>query len=565
MVQVRGPRRGLRLAGTPGVILVALAALASGGCSLHQAGVTPPDNRIFFPSGGVVDPDGAFLYVANSNSDLRYNAGTIVAVDLSLAASDRQNLDWPMCPSDPRYVPAADAPHACCRDFLDPTVLNCDDQALIDREWTVRVGSFAGTPAIQRFLGANPAFDPDHPDTSGPKLTEPASSNRRMFVPVRGDTSITMMNLARTKPSPEDPTKRVLPDGPLLYCTGRRTNPNPLPLDATDGADVVPLPAQARFPKCGDEWRITRKNDPLETSTFKDIPDSDVIRLPDEPYTLAVDDAANLLYVGHLRGEVSLVDLGLDSEKLQIPNLQVPNLLDHTPNVLPGDANGSIGVTSLTIRDAANGSCHKEVFASSRYRPVASSFVIYGLHGARCDATSTDVVGSEADEGLVIIPTGTTYSTGLGGSDTRGIQFVGQDRVFLMQRNPPALVGIDTTTFTSISTMEICQGPTNMVQPTKTDGKTPLFGVPLLFITCFDSGEVYVVDPAVPQIRSVIQVGRQPISTVFDSTDPLHAYVIGFGANNVSVIDLDPASPTRDRVIQRVGFPNAVPRDVGPQ
>lgn len=557
MVQVRGPRRGLRFAGTAGVVLVALAGLASGGCSLHQAGVTPPDNRIFFPSGGIVDPDGAFLYVTNSNSDLRYNAGTIVAVDLALAGVDRQNLDWPVCPSDPRYVPAPNAPHACCRDFLDPTVLNCDDQALIDRDWTVRVGSFAGTPVIQRFLVPNPTFDPDHPDTTGPELIEPGNFNRRMFAPVRGDTSITMLNLARTQPSPAG-VGRVLPDGPLLYCTGDRSNPNPS--DVTASTDLNPLPPQARFPQCGDAWRITRKNDPLESPTFRNIPDSDVVHLPDEPYALAVDDAANLLYVGHLRGEVSLIDLGLDSAKLQ-----VPNLLDHNASVIPGDANGSIGVTSLTIRDAASGSCRKEVYASSRFRPVASSFVIYGLHGARCDATSSDVTGSESDEGLVIIPTGTTYSTGLGGSDTRGIQFVDQDRVFLLQRNPPALVGIDTTTFTSISTMEICQGPTNMVQPTRSDGKTPLFGVPLLFITCFDSGEVYVVDPAVPQIRSVIQVGRQPISTVFDSTDALHAYVIGFGANNVSVVDLDPASPTRDRVIQRVGFPNAVPRDVGPQ
>jgi len=69
----------------------------------------------------------------------------------------------------------------------------------------------------------------------------------------------------------------------------------------------------------------------------------------------------------------------------------------------------------------------------------------------------------------------------------------------------------------------------------------------------------------VPQIRSVIQVGRQPIATVFDATDPTRAYVIGFGANNVSVVDLDPVSPTRDRVIQRIGFPSATPRDVGAQ
>jgi hypothetical protein len=362
-----------------------------------------------------------------------------------------------------------------------------------------------------------------------------------MFVPVRGDTSITMMNLAR------GPSM----DAPKLYCTGPRRNPN---AEAGEGS----APVQPPFARCDDAWRITRQDDPLEDPSFRKIPDSDVVRLPDEPYALAVDDAAHLLYVGHLRGFVSLIDLGIGDGMRP----QVPNLLDRNSNVLPGDANGSVGVTSLTVRDATNPNCGKEVFASSRFRPVASSFVIYGLNGARCDTAAT---GAESDEGLVIIPTGATYSTGISGSDTRGIQFVAPDRVFLLQRNPPALVGIETATQAPLSTMEICQGPTNLAQPMKSDGKTPLFGVPLLFITCFDSGEVYVVDPAGPQIRSIIQVGRQPITTVFDSTDPLHAYVIGFGANNVSVVDLNPFSPTRDHVVERIGFPSAVPREVGPQ
>ena len=38
------------------------------------------------------------------------------------------------------------------------------------------------------------------------------------------------------------------------------------------------------------------------------------------------------------------------------------------------------------------------------------------------------------------------------------------------------------------------------------------------------------------------------------------AYVVGFGSNNVSVVDLDPTSATRYHVIQRIGFPSAVPR-----
>ena len=79
MGQVVGSRRVVGLAGLVAALVVSPIL---GGCSLHQAGVEPPDNRIFFPSGGIVDPDGKWLYVVNSNSDLRYNAGTVVVVDL---------------------------------------------------------------------------------------------------------------------------------------------------------------------------------------------------------------------------------------------------------------------------------------------------------------------------------------------------------------------------------------------------------------------------------------------------------------------------------------------------
>ncbi|HEY8926675.1 MAG TPA: hypothetical protein VIU64_19965, partial [Polyangia bacterium] len=293
MVQVRGTRRGGRLAGagTPTSCLGPLAALvvlSSAACSLHQAGVTPPDNRIFFPSGGIVDPDGDWLFVSNSNSDLRYNAGTIVTVDLGKARDAADPMKnggfiWETCPADPRYVPPVAQTPFCCWDFLDPTVLNCDDQALIVRDWSVRVGSFAGTPVIQRFLVANPDFDPNHRDDGVPELIEPADSDRRLFVPVRGDTSITMMNLAR---GPKD--QQSLPDGkPKFFCTGDRRDPNAL-------AGAGPLPAQPPFQTCEGQWRITRRDDPLETPAYRDIPDSDVMHLPDEPYALAVDEAARL-------------------------------------------------------------------------------------------------------------------------------------------------------------------------------------------------------------------------------------------------------------------------------
>jgi len=64
----------------------------------------------------------------------------------------------------------------------------------------------------------------------------------------------------------------------------------------------------------------------------------------------------------------------------------------------------------------------------------------------------------------------------------------------------------------------------------------------------------------VPKLVTIIEVGRGTVGAAFPDADPTHAYVVGFGSNNVSIIDLDPTSPTRYHVIQRIGFPSPTPR-----
>jgi DNA-binding beta-propeller fold protein YncE len=56
-------------------------------------------------------------------------------------------------------------------------------------------------------------------------------------------------------------------------------------------------------------------------------------------------------------------------------------------------------------------------------------------------------------------------------------------------------------------------------------------------------------------------VGRGPSGLVFDNTHGREvAYVVGFGDNNISVIDLVPGSPTEYHMIQRIGFQRTAPR-----
>lgn len=61
--------------------LTAAAGLAAG--CLESRGIDPPTDRLFFPTGMARTAGGRYLLVANSNFDLKYNAGTVVVIDLA--------------------------------------------------------------------------------------------------------------------------------------------------------------------------------------------------------------------------------------------------------------------------------------------------------------------------------------------------------------------------------------------------------------------------------------------------------------------------------------------------
>jgi len=156
-----------------------------------------------------------------------------------------------------------------------------------------------------------------------------------------------------------------------------------------------------------------------------------------------------------------------------------------------------------------------------------------------------------------VFASGEGYGTTLTGSETRGIQFIKsttstgneQEHVFVLQRNPPAVV--DFYQGNPNQFLEVCQSPTFMQKNAAGDR---------LFVNCFDTGEIYVIDPFTPRVERVFTVGRGPAGLVFPDNDPAVAYVVGFGDNNISVVDIAPGSPSQYHVIQRIGFPSSVPR-----
>src|SRR5215831_3365101 len=80
-----------------GSLLVAGCCLASS-CGLNQQGVPPNPDAIAFPSSALVDASGRWLFVVNGNSDLRYNDGTLVVVNVGAAGADRPSAGAPQAP-----------------------------------------------------------------------------------------------------------------------------------------------------------------------------------------------------------------------------------------------------------------------------------------------------------------------------------------------------------------------------------------------------------------------------------------------------------------------------------
>ena len=73
------------------------------------SGVTPPKDTLFFPVGLSMTEEDDYLLVANSNFDLRYNGGTLVAIDLARFA-----------PKDPSRLEAIETDPAVCLDNQNP-------------------------------------------------------------------------------------------------------------------------------------------------------------------------------------------------------------------------------------------------------------------------------------------------------------------------------------------------------------------------------------------------------------------------------------------------------------
>ena len=139
----------------------ALVAVLVAGCPATSEEVRPPADQFYFPTGMDISPDQEILFVANANSDLRYDGGTVIPV--SLDRVDSVANEWL---ATGRLPEGRD----CEVDLMVPYTLVCDEREVVLDERGVRIGNFVTDLQIQ---------------------TLEDGATLRIFTAVRGDPSLT--------------------------------------------------------------------------------------------------------------------------------------------------------------------------------------------------------------------------------------------------------------------------------------------------------------------------------------------------------------------------------------
>lgn len=145
-----------------------------------------------------------------------------------------------------------------------------------------------------------------------------------------------------------------------------------------------------------------------------------------------------------------------------------------------------------------------------------------------------------------------------GGMDSRGIAFdpTGR-RVYIAHRSTPSVLVYDVScgsegreTNRLIQMIDVGLDPAAVAYLPRSDGDDRVY------VTCFGAQQVYVIDPLLGRVETIIEVGDGPYDIAFSEGARTgqglqRAYVADFREDAVSVIELDRSSPNYHREIAR--------------
>jgi hypothetical protein len=473
------------------------------GCVSPGAGPSPPANELYYPVGLAVSPGGHTLWVVNSDFDLQYNAGTVVALDLDRIRAMVPSL-WDE--ASPGY-PCGNLGTNTLQVIYPGPCAPMDVNNPADGK-----GSLVGASAqIGAFATDIMVLAPREAETKA-----------RLFVPVRGDPSLTYIEV-------ED-----------------------------DRAGVV-----SRSMWCGQTPDSQRCSDAFRAGQDPSTNQRGAV-LPPEPYGLAASDDGTALVVTHqTTGTLSLVT----NPQAGIPTLQY---------VLSGMPYGALEIASIPTPGfvTAMGFDYQPGFLTTFRASAEVDLVRY--YDDKAASPSRPFISRTAR-----VP----ISLNAGGADSRGIALNSDERrqceaacggeteclrgcaaipvqVFIANRSPPSLlIGELRSTVTDtwaddslvlFDSVPVRWGPSrvSMGWVTDTDGQKH----PRVFVACFDARTVFVYDPINYRQDTEIRTGRGPHGFAFDPIKP-YLYIVHFTDSYIGVVDVDRRHTTYGTIIASVGAP----------
>ncbi len=569
---------GLRAVG-----ICALFAIA--GCYDSGDGTEPPPDRFNFPVGLAVSRGGGVLYAVNSNFDLQWNGGTVQAYDLGEIRRDALALV-----ADPTSFP---------RDRLvDSRSLDrCVAGTLSPPQGSVATLGEQCSPPVrsQRYVRRSVIIGAFATDL------QLSSDGKRLFTPVRGDASLTWLDVASDVDANRPP-----PDPFLLAC------------------------GQGGDRRCDAAHRAG--NNPDEPGNRRRL------TMPGEPFGLAQSQAGDFALITHQNDtKTSLLRTGTPTGaangSAEPPSLQF---------VADGVTGGGVGIAAVPHDPDAFEACVRDdprdpsspikpanVTACERARP-RPAFIQTSRAAAKVDLLrlyEDEGFGQAAADGNFVnrpfLQREAEYEVvaNAGNFDSRGIvidptprlackaripavlngaaleQQVREcarlpARVFIANRSPASLLvgeigepSLDGQTYNpdrlSIRTsVPLSVGPSRLylAPVVEKDGR---FGL-RVYVVCFDASTIYVFDPNANTVENLIRVGEGPFAMAFDPFDLAavargdlvakdssgvskfrFGYVSIFRNSHVQVIDLDNSAVTTtgpytyQKVVLNLGQPTA--------
>ena len=536
-----------------------LVSMLLAGCFDTDKGPAPPPNSFYYPTGLTASPAGHALYVANSDFDLQYSAGTIQALDLDRlrakvskllvdasgeTAVDEMGRALLDGSGQPRKVLKVN----CARvEGLEPNSKRPNDAILypgpctpIDLEPAgepsfirnvVEIGAFATNI---RFLRQPPALG-----SSGADSARPA----RLMLPVRGDPSLTWIDVD----------------------------------DDTGGA------AQSFKLDCGQGG--SKRCSDAHRSGIDPATNTRDLTLPPEPFDLAVSDRGDVMVMTHqTSGAVSLLQNGWSGDEKPTPTACSTGVTQPTLQFvysgLPTQVSGVVALPTprrVLLGNSDDGTA----------RAYAPGFLVGYRDAARLDVLRyiDDCKSQPRRPYLAASGGGTGIALTAGGIDSRSIAVDASEMraceascgdadlacldvcvgvpmgLYVASRTPSSLLG-GTLQDESASLSELIPLPqgasrVEVGQVTDRQGKRQT----RVFVLSFDEKQVTVYNPATQTVEKQMPTGRGPSALTFDTAEGASfGYLAYFTDSYLSVIDLDMRHSTYLTLIANVGRPQA-PRE----